>query len=272
MSPDEEPGRIDGIVLDEDGTLLHHGRRVPEEDLGLRLPDLVDVPEDTTDIYVYVHGWQTDREKAFGTAGALLRGLLDGHRRAPGRYPHLDPYVPHVVAVHWPSTSAPLPGGYRRIRDRAHAMTSTGHAAHVIGMLLGYLDAGRARPGGPDVLATAGGQYLHGVAHSFGGRMLGEAVTWAADPPEPPVMGRRWPSRHPFTADSLVVFQMAAPPRAFRDHFTALVDGEAPISGPVVVTMSGHDTALSAWHRRIEGCPGSGPPGPRGHRSWRCGR
>jgi hypothetical protein len=178
---------------------------------------------------------------------------------------------PFFVLVRWPSTSAATPAGYRRIRDRAHAMTTRGHAAHIVAHLLGHLHSERSAPRrGPARLANTEGQYLHCVGHSFGGRFLGEAICWAADPPRPQALGWPWASMHPFGVDTFVILQMAANPSIFSDRFRLLVEG-APLHGPIVLTHSTADRALLRWHRVMEGTPGIGAVGasqPAGQITW----
>lgn len=223
-----------------------------------------------TDVYVYVHGWQTAPAAAQRRAASLLTRARDLHRAHPGRYPGLARgFRPWAVVVRWPSSSLPSLGGYRRIRDRAHAMSAPGEgqAPHVIAHLLGYLDARRPDPAGPPVLANRDGQYLHLVGHSFGGRFLCEAVQWASDPDAPRVLGWSAPTvpGRPFTADSMVVFQMAAPRDAFDRQFPALFPSDgtpgAPLRGPLVLTHSRWDRATGFWHLRAEGTAGIGHSG-----------
>ena len=94
-----------------------------------------------------------------------------------------------------------------------------------------------------------------------GGRGLCEAVQWAADPPSGGTLG--WstpePAGRPFTVDSMLLLQMAAPRDAFATTFTAL--GEAPLRGPVVATYSQHDRATGFWHLRAEKRAGIGYAG-----------
>lgn len=120
-------------------------------------------------------------------------------------------------------------------------MSTQGHASRVIGQLLGYLDLTRPGPAAPAVLATRGGAYLHVMGHSFGCRFVCEAVQWAAD--DAPTLG--WstprPPGRPFTVDSMLLLQMAAPRDAFATTFPSL--GTAPLRGPVVATYSQHDRA-----------------------------
>jgi hypothetical protein len=140
-----------------------------------------------------------------------------------------------------------------------------GHAPYVIGHLLGYLDGERGDPKGPTVLAGKSGQYLHLMSHSFGGRFLCEAVQWAAEPP--PVLGWSTPHdpRRPFTVDSMLIFQMAAPSDAFTTYFETLFPTDnhpgAPLRGPIALTHSRWDRATGYWHLRAEKAPGIGHSG-----------
>ncbi|MFC9398216.1 hypothetical protein ACFTWS_34435 [Streptomyces sp. NPDC057027] len=260
---------ITTIDLDDTGWLLDEetGRPVPEHRLSSYFAEYLAPPTWATDIVVYVHGWQTSPESARRAAARLLDLAESQLRAARGLYPRLGQsprsFAPWTVVVRWPSSSLVTLGGYRKIRDRAHAMGAEGHAAHIIGRLLGYLDAERPDPGSAAVLANRDGQYLHLVGHSFGCRFLCEAVQWAGDAALnndgtlgwslPAVPGR------PFTADSMLLFQMAAPRDAFTTLFTSLAD--APIHGPVVATHSRHDRATGFWHLRAERSTGIGHSG-----------
>lgn len=269
VRPAVRPAVVD---LDREGRLLVPGTRTPVPDprVADHLRRYLRVPERATDLYVYVHGWQTGAAAAERAAAGLISRAAALHRAAPAGYPGLARgYRPWCVVVRWPSSSLPSLSGYRRIRDRAHAMSAHGQAGRVLGHLLGYLDADRGHPGDPAVLANRSGQYLHLVGHSFGGRFLCEAVQYAADRPAagPRVLG--WsapgdPSR-PFTADSALVFQMAAPRDAFDHLFPRLFAGPgrpgAPLRGPLVLTHSRWDRATGFWHLRAEGLPGIGHSG-----------
>lgn len=109
-------------------------------------------------------------------------------------------------------------------------MATDGHAARVIGQLLGYPDTHRADPAAAPVLANRSRQYLHLVGHSFGCRFVCEAVQWAADRRGSSTLG--WstpqPKGRPFTVDSMLL-QMASPRDAYDSRFTALA--EAPLRG-----------------------------------------
>ncbi|MFF3837586.1 hypothetical protein [Streptomyces sp. NPDC001930] len=226
------------------------------------------MPAGTTDIHLYVHGWQTPPTQATRTAVRLLEQAVELYESAPDRYPALKSgYRPWCVVVRWPSSSLPGKKGYERIRDRAHAMSAEGqgHAPYVIGHLLGYLDSERTDPSGPAVLANRTGQYLHLMGHSFGGRFLCEAVQRAAE--QPPVLGWGTPydPRHPFTVDSMLIFQMAAPRDAFLRHYDTLFPTAtrpgAPLRGPIALTHSRWDRATGFWHLRAEKAPGIGHSG-----------
>ncbi|WP_223186642.1 hypothetical protein [Streptomyces sp. CBMA29] len=261
------------IDLDDRGRLLVPGTRtpVPTDRVGAYLAQNLRIPERATDIYVYAHGWQTAPEAASRRAAALVRQAIT-LRAARGRmYPGVgDGYRPWVVVVRWPSSSRVSLGGFLAVRDRAHAMSAagTGHAPYVLSHLLGYLDTHRADPADPAVLANRHGQYLHLVGHSLGGRFLCEAVQWATErPARPRVLG--WSAaadpRRPFTVDSMLIFQMAAPRDAFTDSFTSLFPAAgragAPLRGPLVLTHSRWDRATGFWHLRAEGASGIGHSG-----------
>ncbi|MEU8516546.1 hypothetical protein AB0C76_33925 [Kitasatospora sp. NPDC048722] len=271
--PSVRPVTVD---LDEDGRLLVPGTRtpVPEARVAEHLARHLRVPERATDVYVYVHGWQTSPAAADRAATALLSRAADLHRARPAAYPGLERgYRPWCVVVRWPSSSLPSLGGYRRVRDRAHAMSAPGRgqAGYVLGHLLGYLDADRGHPADPAVLANRNGQYLHLVGHSFGGRFLCEAVQHAAARPTGPRVlswSRPGDPARPFTVDSALVFQMAAPRDAFSRLFPRLFPGSdrrpahaAPLRGPLVLTHSRWDRATGFWHLRAEGRPGIGHSG-----------
>lgn len=251
------------VDLDLDGRLLAPTPRGPRPVPGDRLLDHftqeLTAPGWATDLLVYVHGWQTSPDSSLTAVRHLLELAARQHEDRPELYPALRPWQPWTVLIRWPSRSLPSLGGYRRIRDRAHAMSTRGHAPRVIGQLLGYLDLTRPGPAAPAVLGTRDGTYLHVIGHSFGCRFVCEAVQWAAD--EPPTLG--WstprPPGRPFTVDSMLLLQMAAPRDAFATTFTAL--GTAPLHGPVVATYSQHDRANGFWHLRAEKRAGIGYAG-----------
>lgn len=251
------------VDLDPNGRLLESTTRgprpVPTDRLLDHFAEELTPPGWATDLLVYVHGWQTSPESALSAVHRLLGLAAQQYDHRSDLYPALRPWRPWTVLIRWPSRSLPSLGGYRRVRDRAHAMSTTGHASRVIGQLLGYLDVSRSDPAAPAVLANRDGQYLHLIGHSFGCRFLCEAVQWAAD--EPPTLG--WstpqPPGRPFTVDSMLLLQMAAARDAFAATFTAL--GKAPLRGPVTATYSQHDRATGFWHLRAEKRAGIGYAG-----------
>lgn len=254
------------IDLDAYGNLVDAdtGEAVTARGIPGLLAQVVAVPEDATDIFVFVHGWQNSPSRAASAAIRLQEGIDECYRVHREDYPALTQFRGYYVVVRWPSRSNPFPWGYRRIRDRAHAMTTNGHAEFVLAHLLGYLNEIRNVPQSlPPTLRAKDGQYLHCVGHSFGGRFLAEAVMLAAEPTAPTLS---WPwgdtERYPYSIDTLVVFQMAARPDDFARRFAALLY-RAPISGPIVLTFSRFDRALRRWHRITEGVSGIGASGAR---------
>ncbi|WP_027341468.1 alpha/beta hydrolase family protein [Hamadaea tsunoensis] len=262
MAKAAEPG-IDFLDLDEAGSLLDgNGKAVAPADLRHFLPARLRVPSAATDIVVFAHGWRNDRPRAAASVRRLLDGLESQYAEHRTRYPGIPDFRPYAVGVRWPSMSNPFPWGYRRIRDRAHAMTTEGQAGHVLAHLLGYLNRERRVPiaGGPR-LGTVDSQYLHCVGHSFGGRFLGEAIMAAASPSGPPRLAWPWTNPdYPYAVDTLLVFQMAARPTIFDEEFAGLLR-DAPISGPVALTFSRYDRATRLWHRLAEGVKGIGAVG-----------
>jgi len=252
------------VRLDDQGRLLADGVPVAPAHVRKQLKSQLRVPPLATDIFVFVHGWQHDQETASAAARRLFSAVWTIRQSQETRYPALRGFLPYFVSVQWPSRSSPFPRGYRRIRDRAHAMTTHGHASHVLAALLGYLEQTRQRWRTGDTLRTSTGKYLHCVGHSFGCRMLGEAIKTAAQPPEDPTLGWPFPRNFPFAVDTFLGFQMAAPPDIFTGRFLPLVEHKAPISGPIVLTFSPYDRALSTWHRFPEGMPGLGAVGAVG--------
>ncbi|MFI7099433.1 hypothetical protein ACIBK8_08760 [Streptomyces sp. NPDC050161] len=273
MSPDAVA--VETVDLDDSGWLLdtHTGEPVPDHRLHTYFTERLAPPAWATDIVVYVHGWQTSPGSAHRAAERLLTLAHGNLTVAPDRYPALAAggFNPWCVVVRWPSSSPVTPAGYRRIRDRAHAMGAPdgdGHAAYILGRLLGYVDAERADPDAAPVLANRDGQYLHLVGHSFGCRFLCEAVQWAADPRREDTLAWSTAGRsphHPFTADSMLLFQMAARRDAFLSLFPHVLPSDrhdgAPLRGPIVATYSRHDRATGFWHLRAERQHGIGHSG-----------
>lgn len=261
------PASVRTVYLDERGwparPTANGPRPVPAARLDEHFADLLTPPPWATDIVVYVHGWQTTPDSALAAFESLLGLAARQLDTRPELYPGLASgsrgFAPWPVLVTWPSRSLPSLAGYRKVRERAHSMSSHGHAARVIGRLLGYLDAQRGDR--TPVLRTRTGQYLHLVGHSFGCRFLCEAVQWAAGDRPGGTLGWSMPSvpGRPFTVDSMLLFQMAAPRDAFATRFTALAG--APLRGPLVATYSQYDRATGFWHLRAERRAGIGYAG-----------
>lgn len=213
----------------------------------------------TTDVFVWVHGWQNDELRAIETARRLFANLDRWFESRSADYPGLVGIVPAFVAVHWPSTSLPGPGGYKKIRDRAKAMTTEGEAEFFLASLLGYLDADNKRDNGRKVLKARGGYNIHCLGHSFGGRFLAAAIKMAATPQvaERKVLAVKRKTGFPFNVDSLCILQMAAGARTFGEEFSSLLD-KSPLCGPIVLTHSESDRALCMWHSIGEGEAGVG--------------
>lgn len=257
-------------VLDLDGAghfvFPDSQRQVPEDEVSDFLRGQLIVPNNVTDIFVWVHGWQHTQRSAYKTAARLFSSIETIYNEQFEMYPHLHDFRAMFIAVRWPSRSAPSPRGYFRIRDRAHRMTTHGYAEFTLSHLLGYLDEERERPKmGPDTLMAAGGQYLHCIGHSFGGRFLAEAIA-AAPAPQPPTLPLLpLNERFEYTIDNLIVFQMAARRTVFADKFNALLEN-GPLQGPVCLTFSRADRANCSWHRFTEsgacaiGCQGATQP------------
>ncbi|MFJ2745043.1 hypothetical protein ACIO3O_35910 [Streptomyces sp. NPDC087440] len=249
------------VDLNDLGWIVEHTPSGPRPVPYPALPDFfaerLTPPPGTTDLFVYVHGWQTSPESAVQAALDLLGLLRKQYEARRELYGRLDPFEPWVLLVRWPSASSPGLRGYRRIRDRAHRM-SHGDGKRILGRLLGYLDAGRGDPRGA-VLGTREGRFLHLVGHSFGCRVLCEAVQWAAEETTLGWSARPVDPRRPFTVDSVLLLQMAAPRDAFETTFTALEN--APVRGPVVATYARRDWATGMWHRVAEKRAGIGNQG-----------
>lgn len=246
------------VDLDETGWLLDADRPVPADRVDEHFARYLTPPTWASDIVVYAHGWKTKPDSALDAARRLHALLAAQHHKHLDLYGKLgDAFAPWTVVVRWPSR-----GRYRAVRDRAHALSTTpgAHAPRVVAHLLGHLDARRADPAAAPVLANREGQYLHLVGHSFGCRVLCEAVQRAAAHESPTLSwSRPGPADRPFTVDSLLLLQMAAVRGAFATTFTALA--EAPLRGPVVATYARRDWATGLWHRIAEGAHGIGAQG-----------
>ena len=242
------------LDLDESGRFVSHitNRTVPDAEVTKYLQARLRIPHDATDIFVWVHGWNNSRERAQNSAAQLFAAVDAQYAATPQQYRRLKGFKPMYVAVRWPSESNPTARGYRKIRERAHAMTTSGYAEFALAQLLGYLDARREPPPTvPGMLRTSGGQYLHCVGHSFGGRFLGEAIAVAPTPQRRLLALLPENKFHRFTVDTFLVFQMAARRDVFAQRFGPMLN-QGPLQGPVCLTFSKYDRACSLWHALAE--------------------
>jgi len=139
----EQFSRFAMVYLDESGRFLDSSSEdgsaiVDSDQLGPFLKRTISsavLGPDTTDVFVWVHGWQNDELRAITTARRLFANLEVWFKSKLAEYPRIESMVPAFVAVHWPSTSLPGPGGYRKIRDRAKAMTERGEAEFFLASL-----------------------------------------------------------------------------------------------------------------------------------------
>jgi hypothetical protein len=217
---------------------------------------------EVTDVFVWVHGWRNTAENAIASSRRLFKGIQEGWNQRKTSYPQLNNFNPAFVAVHWPSMSRPNPVGYKKIRDRAKALTDEGEAEFFLASLLGYLETNNVRSGSK-VLRAKGGFAVHCLGHSFGGRFLTVAIRAAATPQSPRTLSLLTNSDSgkllsafsnngfEFTVDSALIFQMAAPHSRFANELHDLVN-KAPLSGPLVLTHSIYDTANCLWHSLAE--------------------
>jgi len=257
------------LTLNEDGRFVDGKTVVKTSGLKHYFAKHMAIAPETTDVFIWVHGWRNDSKSAMSAARTLFPGILKGHGTNSQLYPKIKKFVPTFVAVHWPSMSSIFSAGYDRIRDRAAAMTEKGEAEYFLSQLLGYLDSDNEKPAsdGRKLLASRGGHFIHCVGHSFGGRFLTAAINSSAHPvPATKKLSGNLPG-WPFTVDSLCVLQMAVPSRGFHKQFTRLAD-DAPITegnGRIVLSWSSHDSANCLWHvaREVEcgvGCSGAEEP------------
>jgi hypothetical protein len=190
-------------------------------------------------------------------------------------------FKPAFVIVHWPSTSSFF--GYANIRERAQDLTRFGLGEHSLSALLGYLFLENPKPtpvpnevavavipsrdpfGLPMAADELGGYFVHTIGHSFGGRFLTAAITNAGIPSDLDSIDGTSAAREaikrrlasdaslarvngfPFWVDSMTVFQMAAPQRGYGPALEALI-AKGAFEGPVALTYTGNDTALTLWH------------------------
>jgi hypothetical protein len=232
----------------------------------------------TTDVFVWVHGWQNDHPRALATARRLFGNLYSAMRHSKSDAAAI---IPSFIAVHWPSVSWPTPKGYATVRDRAAKMTEEGDAEFFLASLLGYLDARNRRTGlGGKLLRAADGYYVHALGHSFGSRFLAAALAAAARPRSrtlsllgalPPKQRKSLSARSEklfeFTVDTACFLQMAAPCASFSDELSVLVEW-SPFRGPLVLTHSTYDWANCLWHRLAEGERAIGCTGATAPAEW----
>jgi esterase/lipase superfamily enzyme len=258
---DDFPMTTVTLDLNRKGLLLDaEGKAVQPAAVPAFLKRRIAIPAGTTDINVFAHGWMTSKTSAEQSAQRLLRDINGLYAASPERYQQLRPYRSYNIVIRWPSK-----GRYRKIRDRAHRMSTEGSAAAVIAQLLGYLNTQRHKPyRGPAKLRTSQGQYLHAIGHSFGGRFLCQAIQEAgAGLVRPPTLAWDWTKKDfPFTVDSVLILQMASPPDVFAKGFNRLLTA-APINCPILLTYSKADHATGIWHRIAEFSPGIGHVGAR---------
>ncbi|CAL9669756.1 hypothetical protein SUDANB105_07433 [Streptomyces sp. enrichment culture] len=252
--------RVSLIDLDEQGRLLHPRLRtaVPAAEVPGVLESHLRLREETTDIFLHVHGWRTDAEAALDAATRLFSLIDQVSAGQPRLYPRVRRFRPQYVSVRWPSLSRRTPWGYRAIRERTAVMARSGQTARVLGSVLGYFNDRRDLPeAGPDVLETSYGQYLHCVGHSFGSRFLLHAVMEATRRLRqggPGTLAWPWRDRaHPWTVDSLTLFQAALPADSFLSPPYARLLEPGILNAPIAMTYSPADLALGAWHRLAEG-------------------
>jgi hypothetical protein len=245
---------VDGQFMDP----YRNGQPVPWTKLSLFFQRAIRIPRNATDIFIWVHGWRNEKIAQASRIADLVMGEVERlYTAQPGTYPRLRGFRASYILINWPSASRSSYRGYARIRERAHQMTEQGHASRVLAFLLSYLDQQRVRPGGRGVLQMPGGQYLHCVGHSFGGRFLAQAVIDAANPATATLPLLPANPRYRFTVDNLLLFQMAAPPDIFDGRLRPLLD-DAPLQGPVCLTFSRHDQATCLLHKIAEGRRGIG--------------
>lgn len=257
-----------GMYIDRSREDQGQTLEIPPEGLPKYLDKRIWFKNEVTDVFVWVHGWKNDYESAIETAQKFFNGIVHLWKKQAPRYKNIRTFEPGFVAIHWPSMSSSTPGGYSKIRDRAHSLTQGGCAEYVLASLLGYLEKERMtapRPADIGMLKAGAGYYVHCIGHSFGGRFLGQAITAAAEPSYETLslLGQTTGAHDTlsllesgegfdFTVDSLLVFQMAAPNEIFRDRFNVLLQ-KAPLSGPICLTFSNIDRANCFFHEQIEG-------------------
>src|SRR6266511_5157227 len=145
------------IDLDDSGYLVDFdsGRIIPTEGVADWLDRTIALAPEVTDIFVFVHGWRNSTERSSQSISNLATLRQAQLAAQEAMYEELTSFSALFVLIRWPSMSNPFPEGYCRIRDRAHAMTTQGHAEFVIAHILGYLNSIRELPSAePPTLRT----------------------------------------------------------------------------------------------------------------------
>nr|WSW65747.1 hypothetical protein OG461_05830 [Streptomyces sp. NBC_00995] len=254
------PLPVDLIDLDKDGHLLPAKGRtaIPDTDVAPYLEDHLRLREDTTDIFVFVHGWRTKPDAALDHARKLFGHIEALMQQQQHAYHRIRTFRPQYIAVRWPARDRKLPLDYEPVKKRTQTMSEDGHVPRVLGAILGYLNTHRDTPEpGPESLPSAYGQYLHCTGHSFGSRVLLHGIldaTTRLGKGGPETLSWNWSdSTYPWTLDSLTLFQPALPADAFaHTPYTKILDPNL-LNAPIAMTYSPADTALGTWHVKKEG-------------------
>ncbi len=234
------------LEMDQEGRFLDdQGQPLPLGSLRGYFKQVLVLPDGVTDVFVWVHGWQTEMcRRGWQAARRMFQNIERRWASEQDRYQGLAGFSPAFVSVHWPSTSTYLPWGYAKIRTRAAALTERGEAEFFLSSLLGYLEDAKGIDGpSKGTLKSRGGFYVHCIGHSFGGRFLLTAAIQKAGIPESPRSGtlaltdRDRANGYRYSVDSILVFQMAAPRAGFAWQLERLVNS-SPLGGPLVLTFS----------------------------------
>ncbi|MFE9093608.1 hypothetical protein [Streptomyces sp. NPDC007264] len=89
------------VDLDEQGRLRApgSGHTVPGDRIAEHLARHLRVPDEVTDLYVYVHGWQTAPPAAARRASLLLAPAQELHAARPALYPGPEKWTPAASSV-----------------------------------------------------------------------------------------------------------------------------------------------------------------------------
>jgi hypothetical protein len=287
LKPVEDFNRFSSVYLNKNGRFveprsdLDHmsdGVEIPASDLPEYFKYHLNIPPNTTDVFIWVHGWRNRDVDAHTHGRRIFSGILNSVDTHVQRYEAITAFSPFFISVRWPSLSSPGPLGYRCIRNRASKLTEHGEAEFFLACLLGYIGSQESSSNWREskVLVSRYGFFVHCVGHSFGGRFLTAAIRAAATPTpktlsmlsSTDVAGQRILSAgangFDFTVDTLTIFQMAAPSVRFGKKLLDLVE-HSPLKGPILLTHSTYDRANCLWHRLMElqrgiGCSGAVEP------------